>query len=76
MPRATREYSFFPNPFMSLYSVKLTYKIVVDASSQSNAYQIACKRMREKPENFIAEVSSGGGERRSKPLWKQLLFGN
>jgi hypothetical protein len=58
-----------------LYTVKLTYQIVVDARSASNAHWIACERMRKNPSAFISKVQMGSGGGSKKPLWQQLLFG-
>lgn len=73
--RAFRGHISFP-PRPMLYTIKLTYQIVVDAASQSSAHKMACKKMKESPELFISRVEMGGGSHPPKPLWQRLVFGN
>jgi hypothetical protein len=59
---------------MTLYRIKLTYCINIDASSQNEAFRQACDQIKAAPNVVISGVEDARFAQH-RPVWKRLILG-
>jgi len=61
---------------MMLFTVRLRYSLVVDASSSDAAFKKAVEKIKADPASMIAQVDQGAaGKKKSRSLLGTLIFG-
>jgi hypothetical protein len=60
---------------MALFTVKLTYCVIVDADNAALAYTKACKKLKDDPGAFVSRVEAGGDTRKKRSLFGMLFLG-
>ncbi|WP_145374856.1 hypothetical protein [Symmachiella dynata] len=58
-----------------LYHVRLQFGIHVDASSNTDAFNKACRALREHPGSYIARVEQAGTPKGKPGLLKRIVTG-
>lgn len=58
-----------------LYHVKLQYGFHVEAATNAEAFNQACRALRENPGSHIADIRQPGSPKQDRPLWKRLVTG-